>query len=165
MAVKRDYYEVLGVSRDATDEDVKKAFRKLAFQYHPDRNREDGASEKFKEVNEAYTVLSDDQKRAQYDTYGQTFAGGQGGDFGGFQGNWQDFARQSGFDFSGFGGQGGFNAQDFDFGDIFGDIFGGQRSRAKRGRDISIDIELSFEEAVFGIERVFLLNKVFLLII
>ena len=84
MAVKRDYYEVLGVSRDATDEEIKKAFRKLAFQYHPDRNREDGAAEKFKEVNEAYEVLSDANKRAAYDRFGH---GGAEGFFGrGFEG-------------------------------------------------------------------------------
>ena len=93
--------------------------------------------------------------------YGQSFAGGNTGG-GGFQGSWEDFARQTGFDFSGFGNtDGGFSAQGFDLGDIFGEFFGGGRkSRAKRGRDISIDIELAFEEAVFGVERTILLNKV-----
>ncbi len=157
----KDYYNILGVDKKASKEDIKKAFRKLAHQLHPDKKG--GDVDKFKEVNEAYTVLSDDQKRAQYDMYGQTFAGAQGGGFGGFQGNWQDFAQQSGFDFSGFGEdfstQGG-PASGWDLGDIFGEFFGGQRSRTKRGRDISIDIELSFEDSVFGVERVFLLNKI-----
>lgn len=156
-----DYYQILGVDKKASKDEIKKAFRKLAHQLHPDKKG--GDVEKFKEVNEAYTVLSDDQKRSQYDMYGQAFAGanagGQGG--GGFQGNWQDFGN---FDFSGFAnaaGQGGFSTEGFDLGDIFGEFFGGGRRRqAKRGRDISIDIELSFEEAIFGIERVFLLNKV-----
>ena len=74
MAVKRDYYEVLGISHDASSEDIRKAFRKLAFQYHPDRNHDDGASEKFKEVNEAYEVLSDADKRAAYDRWGHSGA-------------------------------------------------------------------------------------------
>lgn len=149
----KDYYQILGVDKKASKEEIKKAFRKLAHQYHPDKKG--GDADKFKEVNEAYTVLSDDQKRAQYDTYGQTFAGGGSG----FQDNWQDFMRQGGFDFSGFG-EGGFGGAGFDFGDIFSDIFGGRQSRAKRGRDISIDIEIPFEESVFGADRVFLLNKV-----
>ena len=151
-----DYYKILGVDKKASKDDIKKAFRKLAHQLHPDKKG--GDVEKFKEVNEAYTVLSDDQKRAQYDTYGQAFAGGGQG---GAQGGWQDFG---GFDFSGFqNAAGGFNGQAFDLGDIFGEFFGGganRGSRAKRGRDISIDVELSFEEAVFGVERTFLLNKV-----
>lgn len=154
----KNYYDILGVDKKASKEDIKKAFRKLAHQYHPDKTG--GDADKFKEVNEAYSVLSDDKKRAQYDMYGQTFAGDSGAGFGGFQGNWEDFVRQAGFDFSGFGGsaQGGFEG--FDLGDIFGDFFGGRRPRTKRGRDISIDIELSFEEAVFGTERNILLNKV-----
>lgn len=166
----KNYYDILGVDKKASKEDIKKAFRKLAHQYHPDKKG--GDADKFKEVNEAYSVLSDDQKRAQYDMYGQTFAGASGsGGFGGFQGNWEDFVRQAGFsaqggpasgwDFSGFGENGGFSAQGFDLGDIFGDFFGGRsRAQAKRGRDISIDIELSFEEAVFGVERNILLNKI-----
>jgi molecular chaperone DnaJ len=158
----KDYYNILGVDKKATKDDIKKAFRALAHKYHPDKKG--GDADKFKEVSEAYTVLSDDQKRAQYDMYGQTFAGANtgGAGFGGFQGNWQDFARQTGFDFSGFGnGQGGFSAEGFDLGDIFGEFFGGgRRGQAKRGRDISIDIELSFEEAAFGVERTILLNKV-----
>ena len=153
----KNYYDILGVDKKASTDEIKKAFRTLAHKYHPDKKG--GSADKFKEINEAYTVLSDDQKRAQYDMYGQTFAGANTGQ-GGFQGNWQDFG---GFDFSGFanGAQGGFSAEGFDLGDIFGEFFGGsRRSRAKRGRDISIDVELAFEEAIFGIERTFLLNKV-----
>lgn len=146
----KDYYKVLGVSKDASKEEIKKAFRKLAHEYHPDKRSGDAA--KFKEVSEAYSILSDDQKRSQYDAYGRVFAGGQtGGGFEGFQG----------FDFSQFGGDKGF---EFDLGDIFGDFFsstfGGRGERTRRGRDISIDTELSFEEAVFGVERVIVLNKV-----
>src|SRR4030067_60820 len=97
MAVKRDYYEVLGVPRDASNEDVRRAFRKLAFQYHPDRNREDGAADKFKEVNEAYEVLSDADKRAAYDRFGHSAGdnmfgrGFEGFDFGGFGGTFDAF--------------------------------------------------------------------------
>jgi len=164
----KDYYEILGIDKKASKDEVKKAFRKLAHKLHPDKKG--GDIEKFKEVNEAYTVLSDDQKRSQYDMYGQSFAGANSGasGFGGFQGNWEDIARQAGFsaqggpasgwDFSGFASG---NGQSFDFGDIFGDIFGGnRRTKTKRGRDISIDIELAFEEAIFGVERNILLNKI-----
>lgn len=161
----KNYYDILGVDKKASKDEIKKAFRTLAHKYHPDKKG--GDAEKFKEINEAYTVLSDDQKRSQYDTYGQTFAGSNGGQgFGGFQGSWEDFAKQAGFsstggpasgwDFSGFG-----NTEGFDLGDIFGEFFGGRRQgKTKRGRDISIDIELSFEEAVFGVERDILLNKI-----
>jgi len=157
----KDYYNILGVDKKASKDEIKKAFRTLAHKYHPDKKG--GNAEKFKEVSEAYTVLSDDQKRSQYDMYGQTFAGANSGaGFNGFQGNWEDFAKQTGFDFSGFANNGaGFSAEGFDLGDIFGEFFGGnRRSRAKRGRDISIDIELEFEEAVFGVERDILLNKI-----
>jgi molecular chaperone DnaJ len=153
----KDYYEILGVDKKASKDEIKKAFRKLAHEYHPDKKG--GNEDKFKEVNEAYSVLSDEKKRSEYDTFGQ-YTNGQGQ--GGF--NWNDFAgaggANSGFDFSGFANGGGFGA-DFDIGDIFGEFFGGGRgSRVKRGRDISIDVELTFEEAVFGVERVFLINKV-----
>ncbi len=135
MAVKRDYYEVLGVSRDATGEDVKKAFRKLAFKYHPDRNREDGTAEKFKEVNEAYEVLSDANKRDAYDRFGHDGAEGLFGR--GFEG----------FDFGGFGG----------FGDIFEAFFGGAGTTAhqasKHGTDLRYRITISFEEAALGCEK------------
>lgn len=148
----KNYYEVLGVSKSADKEEIKKAFRKLAHEHHPDKKG--GDESKFKEVSEAYSVLSDDKKRAEYDTYGQTFAGGGSSGAGG-QG--QGFG---GFDFSGFGaGDFSQNGFEFDLGDLFGDFFGGGRERAKRGRDISIDLEVPFSEAVFGTERKILLNK------
>jgi len=146
MAATKDYYQTLGVSRNASKEDIKKSYRRLALKYHPDKSG--GNEEKFKEINEAYHVLIDDNKRAEYDRYGRVFSGNGG---------------QGGFDFSGFD-FGDFNDRmaDFDLGDIFGDIFGfGARGRArtKRGRDISIDLEISFEEAVFGAERKVVLTK------
>jgi molecular chaperone DnaJ len=141
----KDYYQILGVDKKASKDEIKKAFRNLAHKHHPDKGTGDAA--KFKEASEAYSVLSDDKKRAEYDTYGHTFAGagGPGAGFGGF-----DF---SGFDASQF--------QDFDLGDIFGDFFGGARGRAQtlRGRDISIDLELPFQESIFGTERTVLLAK------
>lgn len=143
----KDYYKILGVEKGASKDEIKKAFRKLAHEYHPDKKG--GNEDKFKEVNEAYSVLSDEGKRAQYDQFGQ-YAPGGGAQGGGF--NWGDFAGAQ--------GAGGFNTEGFDFGDIFSDFFGGQRSRVKRGRDISIDIELSFEEAIFGAERNVVINKI-----
>jgi DnaJ-class molecular chaperone with C-terminal Zn finger domain len=147
--MSKDYYEILGVNKKAQKDEIKKAFRTLAHKYHPDKKSGDDA--KFKEINEAYSVLSDDNKRAQYDTYGSGFnQSGGAGQSGGFEG----------FDFSQFtqgGNSGGF---EFDFGDLFGNAFGGGRKQTKRGRDISIDIELSFEESVFGVERTVLLNKI-----
>lgn len=142
----KDYYAILGVQKSASEEDIKRAFRKLAQKYHPDKNGGDEA--KFKEASEAYSVLSDKKRRAEYDTYGRTFAGGgpQGG-FGGFSAD----------------GAGGFGGQEFEFdlGDIFGEFFGGgvRRGGKPRGRDISIDIELSFRESVFGTERRVLIAK------
>ncbi len=144
----KNYYDVLGVDKGATKEEIKKAFYKLASKYHPDKKGGDEA--KFKEVNEAYQVLSDDKKRKEYDTYGQTFNGqgpmGGAGGFGGF--NAADFGDMQ-FDFG-------------DLGDMFGDIFGGfgGGSRQKRGRDISLEIDVTFKEAVFGTERNVLINKV-----
>ncbi len=140
----KDYYETLGVEKGASQEDIKKAFRKLAHKYHPDKNN--GDSSKFKEISEAYSVLGDEKKRAEYNTYGRTFSDGAGG------------PGDMGFDFSGFNAQG---FQDFDLGDIFGEFFGGgaTRQRVRRGRDISIDVELSFQESIFGVERKILLNK------
>jgi len=134
MASKRDYYEVLGVPRNASTEEIKKAFRRLAMQYHPDRNREASAEAKFKEIGEAYEVLSDPEKRVAYDRFGH--AGLQGFDFG------RPF---EGFDFGGFG-------------DIFDAFFGGASSatrsrQAQRGADRRIDIEIDFEEAAYGCER------------
>ena len=139
----KNYYEVLGVDKKASKDDIKKAFRKLAQKHHPDKGGDESV---FKEITEAYATLSDDTKRREYDSYGQTFQGG-----GGF----------SGFDpsqFSGFGAGG----VEFDLSDLFGgfgDIFGGGR-RAKRGRDISIDIEIPFKESVLGATRPVLITKV-----
>jgi molecular chaperone DnaJ len=148
----KDYYKILGVDKNANKEDIKKAFRKLAHEHHPDKG---GNAEKFKEVSEAYSVLSDDQKRAQYDTYGSAGPGG-------YSSNWDGFSAQggpaSGWDFSGF--QGGQN-MDFDLGDIFGEFFGGGSSRrsTKKGRDISIDLDLTFSESVFGVEKNIRISK------
>ncbi len=144
-----DYYQTLGVDRNASKEDIKKAFRKLAHQYHPDKQGGDEA--RFKQINEAYSVLGDEKKRAEYDAYGRTFNGAGAGAQGGF----------GGFDFSDFAQQGGFGqGVEFDLGDMFGDFFGGRRTRVRRGRDISIDIELSFKESIFGVERSVLLSKI-----
>ena len=147
----KDYYSILGITKTASEDDIKKAFRTLAHKYHPDKKG--GDEKKFKEVSEAYAVLSDKKRRAEYDTYGRTFAGGgpqQG--FGGF-----DFSNFSAGGGPSFGGQG----VEFDLGDIFGEFFGGGApgGRARRGRDISIDIELPFREAVFGTERRVLITK------
>ena len=117
--MSKNYYELLGVTKTSTQDDIKKAFRTLAHKYHPDKKGGDEA--KFKEVNEAYSVLSDEKKRAEYDAYGRVFSGGAGGAGGG-----QGFEGFDGFDFSGFAsGQGG-NASgfEFDLGDIFSDFFG-----------------------------------------
>lgn len=147
MAAK-NYYDILGVQKSASKEEIKKAFHKLAHKFHPDKTS--GDADKFKEVSEAYSILSDEKKRAEYDSYGRVFGGGAGPGAGGFNG--------AGFDFSQFQDafQGGFGG--FDFGDIFGDVFGGQ-GRQRRGRDISIDLELSFKESVFGVKRTVLLAK------
>jgi len=131
MATKRDYYEILGIDRNATDEEIKRAFRKLAFKYHPDHNRGDGAEERFKEINEAYEVLSDLDKRATYDRFGH--GGGEG-----------IFGR-------------GFNGFDFGFGDIFDAFFGGtttaSRQAPQRGGVLHYGITITLEEAVFGSEK------------
>ena len=145
--MKRDYYEVLSVERTASDGEIKTAYRKLAMQYHPDRNPNNPqAEEKFKECSEAYAVLSDADKRAAYDRFGHQAVNGAGGN---------PFAGGSPFGAAGF--------QQGDLGDIFGDLFGemfnmggqrsGRASRAQRGRDLKYDMTLSFEEAVFGVER------------
>lgn len=147
---KRDYYEVLGVSKSASADEIKKAFRRLAVQYHPDK--EGGSEEKFKEINEAYDVLKDAQKRQRYDQFGHAGVGGASGGGGGYAG---------GNPFEGFGG---FNQGGFDFGeglgDIFGQFFGGgagsgrqQQRGPKRGRDVEVQLQLNFEEAVFGLEH------------
>lgn len=148
--MSKDYYEVLGVDRKASKDDIKKAFRKLAHQYHPDKKG--GDETKFKEVNEAYTVLSNDKKRQEYDAYGRVFAdGAQGSGFTGTGFDFSDFAR-------GFSGQGG-NVE-FDLGDIFSEFFGGGRAGGgARGRDISIDLQIDFGESIFGTERKVLITK------
>lgn len=143
-----DFYTVLGVDKKASKDEIKKAFHKLAHKYHPDKPG--GDEKRFKEVSEAYAVLSDEKKRAEYDAYGRTFAGSGGQGFDGF-----DFSQ-----FSGFGGGQGFEINIDDLFGGFSDIFGGGRGkREKRGRDISIDIELSFKESIFGVERRILLTK------
>ncbi|MDH5682068.1 MAG: DnaJ domain-containing protein, partial [Spirochaetota bacterium] len=143
MASKRDYYEILGVSRNASQDDIKKAYRKLAVQYHPDRNPDNKeAEDKFKEATEAYEVLGDSQKRAKYDQFGHdAFTGAGAGGFGGF---------------GGFGG-GGFSDIFDGFEDLFEGFFGGGRrgsgrSRKRRGSDLRYDLEINFEEAVYGKE-------------
>lgn len=142
--MSKDYYKILGVEKGASAEDIKKAFRKLALKHHPDKG---GDEAKFKEANEAYQVLSDAKKRAEYDAYGQTF-GGNGPGFNGAQGG-----------FSGFGGFGAEGFEGVDLNDIFGDFFGGSRPQARRGRDISIDLQLTFSESVFGVTRKVLITK------
>lgn len=148
---KKDYYEVLGVSKTATDEEIKRAFRKLAKQYHPDINKEPSAEEKFKEIGEAYAVLSDANKRRQYDQFGHAaFENGASGGGAGFQ---------------------GFNMGDIDLEDILGDLFGGgfrgfsgfggssrTSSRPSKGEDIRVVLNLTFEEAAFGCEKDVKLN-------
>ena len=143
----KNYYDILGIDKKASKEEVKKAFRVLAHKHHPDKAG--GNAEKFKEASEAYSVLSDDKKRSEYDTYGST-SGGGGAGFGGGQGF-------EGFDFSNFSDFG--EGSSFDLGDIFGDIFGGGRQRQKRGHDISVDIELDFKESIFGTDKKIVLNK------
>ena len=148
MAEKRDYYEVLGVNKESSADEIKKAYRKLAKQYHPDMNPGNSEAEiKFKEVNEAYDVLSDSDKKAKYDAYGHAAfdpAAGGGG--------------------AGFGGFGGFG--DFDFGDIFSSFFGGQggssarRNGPVRGEDINVRVTLTFEEAVFGVKKEISYNRI-----
>ena len=159
MAEKRDYYEVLGVSKNATQDEIKSAFRKKAKQYHPDLNKDNpDAAEKFKEAQEAYSVLSDEQKRKMYDQYGHAGVGNGPRGAGGY--SYQ-----------------GFDASDFDFGDIFDSIFGGsggfsgfgfggnsssagRGTRARRGSDVLMRMNLDFEEAVFGCEKKFDLDVV-----
>ncbi len=138
----KDYYKTLGLEKGASKEEIKKAFHKLAHKYHPDKKTGDEA--KFKEVSEAYSILSDDKKRAEYDSYGRTFTGAGGPD---------------GFDFSGFQGGNPFQGFEFDLGDIFGDIFGQSGGRERRGRDISIDLQLPLKDIVFGTERTVMLTK------
>lgn len=147
----KNYYELLGVTKSASKEEIKKAFRKLAHKYHPDKGGDEG---KFKEINEAYQVLSDDQRREQYDQFGNaSYNANQSGQANG----------APGWDFSNFTNANGFNGQsgvEFDLGDIFGEFFGGERgARRQRGRDISVDIIIPFAEAIFGVTRKILVNK------
>ena len=148
----KDYYSILGVDKNASADEIKSAYRRLAKKYHPDLNKAPDAAEKFKEINEAYEVLGDDKKRANYDQFGSAdgpqFGGGQGGGFS---------------DFFGGGGFGGFGGG---FSDIFSDIFSafggeGRRSRVnERGEDINLAMKLSFEEALFGVEKTITIGKV-----
>ena len=161
MAEKRDYYDVLGISKSATEAEIKSAFRKKAKEFHPDLNKDNpDAAEKFKEAQEAYSVLSDENKRKMYDQYGHAGVGNSGPGMGGF-GGFQDFGG-AGFDFgdifdSIFGGAGGSSG----FGGFGG--FGGGRSnkpRATRGSDILMRMELTFEESIYGCEKKFNLDVV-----
>jgi len=138
MTTKTDFYETLGIARNATPEDIKKAYRKLAFQFHPDRNKDADATDRFKEISEAYQVLSDPDRRASYDQFGHAGANGAGGR--GFEG------------FEGFGG----------LGDIFESFFGGgqQAQGPSRGRDLEYRTSIDFMEAVFGAEKEFDINRV-----
>lgn len=156
MAEKRDYYDVLGVSKGATEQEIKSAFRKKAKEFHPDLNKDNPkAAEKFKEAQEAYSVLSDESKRKMYDQYGHAGVGGNGG--------------AQGFG----GGFGGFDASGFDFGDIFDSIFGGgfgggfenysnasSSTRARQGSDVLMRMDIDFEEAIYGTEKQFSLDVV-----
>src|SRR3712207_9549254 len=127
---KRDYYEVLGVGRSASEDEIRKAYRRLALQYHPDRNKDAGAAEQFKEVKEAYEILSDGEKRSMYDRFGHA-------------------ATERGFN-GGYGGFAGFGIEDI-FESFFGASAGtaGRRSRVQRGVDLRTDVTLTLEEAVF----------------
>ncbi len=160
----KNYYDILGVSKGASGDEIKRAYRKMAHEYHPDKNK--GNEAKFKEINEAYQVLGNAEKKQQYDTYGQTFdqASRNGGyqyqqgqnPFGGFSAGG---GPGSAWDFGGFGGEGGV---EFDLGDIFGDMFGGRRqreSRRNRGIDLEMSLTINFEEAVFGAEKTITLEK------
>ena len=163
MANKRDYYEVLGVNKNATEDELKKAYRKLAKKYHPDANldNKEEAEKKFKEVNEAYETLSDPQKRKMYDQFGpdgpQGFGGGAGGPFGG-QGGYYSY-NGSGFD--GFGDFG-------DLGDIFSSIFGGgfggrgasaKQRGPRKGADLNVRMEITFEQAFSGVEKEIVITR------
>lgn len=154
-----DYYKILGVPKSASQDDIKKAFRRKAHEYHPDKGS--GNADKFKEINQAYQVLSDAQKRQQYDQYGQTFdeAARSGGGFSAAGGPAYGGNPFGGFDFGGFGGQ---NGVEFDLGDIFGDMFGSRRqpdSRRTRGIDLEMGVNITFEQAVFGVEKTLTLEK------
>ncbi len=139
--MSKDYYQILGIEKSASKDEIKKAFRKLAHEHHPDKG---GDEEKFKEANEAYQVLSDDKKREQYDQYGTTFNQSGGGGFGNFDDIYQ-------------------NININDLNDLFGGMFGGfggrSRARTPRGNDIQIDVQLDFKESIFGVEKELSLTK------
>ncbi|WP_026314264.1 molecular chaperone DnaJ [Allofustis seminis] len=148
MAEKADFYDILGVGRDASDQEIKRAYRKLSKKYHPDINKEEGAEEKFKEITEAYEVLSDENKRAAYDQYGHAGVNSGYGGAGGGYGN-----------YGGFGNFGGGGDAFSGFGDIFSDLFGGGQSsydptKPQLGSDLEYVMDLTFEEAIFGKEEV-----------
>lgn len=150
----KDYYKILGIDKTASKDDIKRAFRKLAHEHHPDKTKGNAEGEKkFKEASEAYSVLSDDNKRAQYDRFGSAGPGGAG-----FNPNAGGFGGQGfgGFDFSQFQQGGGFHFNqggvEFDLGDIFGEFFGGGR-RPRKGRNITVDAEISFKDSIFGVEK------------
>lgn len=149
MATKKDYYEVLGLTKGASDDEIKKAYRKLSKKYHPDINKEADAEEKFKEISEAYEILSDSQKKAAYDQYGHAGTDpNYGGGFSGFEG------FNGGFSSSGFGG----------FEDIFDSFFGGggrsvDPNAPRQGADLQYTISLKFEEAIFGVEKEIKYNR------
>lgn len=143
----RDYYEILGIPKNAKKEEIKKAYHKLAHKFHPDKSG--GDEEKFKEINEAYQILINDKKRAEYDRYGRVFS-----DFGGGGNGTTNGEGFEGFNFSGFEG--------FDLSDIFENFFGGngtRKQKTERGRDVFIDIEITFKEVAYGTERRAVLNK------
>ncbi len=152
----KDYYSILGVEKTATKDELKKAFYKLAHQYHPDKKG--GDAEKFKEINEAYQVLGDEEKRKQYDQFGTTFDGASGAGF-----NWQDFAQGGGFNAGGFNIN--FDNVNFGFEDVFSSMFGGgfgpeqQSKRNRKGRDLEIELDIDFSEAAFGVDRDISLNR------
>ncbi len=145
--MSKDYYKILGVSKSASEDEIKKAFRKLAHEHHPDKKS--GNETKFKEASEAYAVLSDKNKRAQYDQFGS------GGGFSGGQSGFSGTGGFDGFDFSGFQGAQGF--ENIDLNDILGSMFGGRRM--KRGRDVQVDLELTFHESIFGVTKSVSINS------
>ncbi len=151
--MSKDYYHILGVNRNASPEEIKQAFRKLAHQHHPDKSG--GNTEKFKEINEAYQVLGDPDKRKKYDQFGSAAFENGGRGFGGFSAGGGPASGWEGFE--------GFRSAGFeDLGDIFGDLFGfsdGRRARQKRGQDVRVDVDVSFRDAVFGADREVTLTK------
>ena len=155
-----NYYDILGISKAASADDIKKAYRKQAHEHHPDKGK--GNEAKFKQINEAYQVLSNPEKRSQYDQYGQTFDQAQrngSAGFAGFGGQGNPFG---GFDFGGgFGQSANGGGIEFDLGDIFGDIFGGrgERTARSRGVDLEMPLTIKFEEAVFGVSKTISIEK------